>query len=274
MIDKEKNVAFWDRAASRSRATDRAAFAGMLMEGREFEAMYRCIAEQERMLTIFTPTKSSRVLEIGSGGGRWAAFFSTRVKQYIGLDISPQMIAIAEAERIRSGLLNVEYECQDFLDYESSAPFDLIFFSGVLQYMDDSAVAACISKANRLLAPSGVVISRDSIQVHSRVEKIGEYPVIYRTEEEYIKIFESAGFKQTYSNLSYLHKRFTQIASKLYGLPGVNYRMAYGFRELLCFLDASLGEPRFLKTKRYFDEVRNENPQQHKLFRYVRREMS
>ncbi|CAK0757116.1 hypothetical protein CCP3SC1AL1_2350003 [Gammaproteobacteria bacterium] len=271
MINNEQNVAFWNRVAQQSEFGG--AYAGMLMgQDRVFEAIYRCEAEQKRLLSIFSPTqKSSVVLEIGSGGGRWGLFFSEKVKSYIGLDISPNMVAVANREAAKNKLLNVRFENFDFLEFQSNCHFDLIFFSGVLQYMNDDVVEICIAKATNLLLPGGSIITRDSVQLSSRVEKTGEYPVIYRTESEYVKFFEAAGFTQVYSDFSYAHKRFTKLSSRLYELPGVTYKMAYAFREVLCSIDKVLGYPNFLRTSQCRAGLMEKNPQEHRLFKYVRK---
>ena len=148
MIDNQKNVHFWDKAALKH--TNRSApYAGMLMEGRgrEFEVIYRLNAEHEHLSKLFNCLPSSRVLEVGSGGGRWAIFFADRIATYVGLDISPKMVELAEAECGRRRLTNTQFSCTSLIDYNNADQFDLIYFSSVLQYMDDDVVAATIAKA-------------------------------------------------------------------------------------------------------------------------------
>lgn len=268
-IDNEKNKAFWDAAARRSGA-ERIEYAGMLMEGREFEAMYRCEAEGALLLTLFRPEKTSRILEIGSGGGRWGYFFSLRVQSYTGLDLSTEMVRLADEERRRRGMENVTFICTNLLDYNTDEKYDLVYFSGVLQYMDDPTLLECVRKATSLLAPGGTILSRDSIQRVRRVEKTGEYPVLYRTIEEYEALFAKEGYAMAYSGVSYPHKRFTVLASKLYRLPFCTYSMALAAREVLCFVDSLLGSPGFLKSKSLRTQVPEENPQEHRFFKYVR----
>ena len=203
MIDNKKNIAFWNKEAEKSRSNDKA-FAGMLMSERKFAAIYRCEAEESRLLSIFFPTPTTKILEIGSGGGRWGFFFADKVGSYLGLDISPSMIEIAEEERVRRKLNNISFECNDLLEFDTEERFDLIYFSGVLQYMDDAIVTKSIAKASKLLSDDGYIISRDSIQTIERVEKAGDYPVVYRTTEEYRSLFQTGGFKMNYSNVEVL----------------------------------------------------------------------
>lgn len=269
-IDNEKNKAFWDEAASRSR-NGNIAYAGMLMEGREFEAIYRHKTECSHLLRIFQPGQETRVLEIGSGGGRWAYFLADKVSTYVGLDLSSEMVAGATAEAARRGLDNVTFVCDNLLSYETDATFDLIYFSGVLQYMDDTTVLECIAKATSLMSPEGVIVSRDSVQVAERVEKAGDYPVVYRTVAEYKRLFEEAGYAMDYTAESYPHKRFTGLASRLYLSPIGSYGLALVVREFLCVADQLLGSPGFLKTARHKQLMHEENPQEHRFFKYVRK---
>ncbi|MBN1851631.1 MAG: class I SAM-dependent methyltransferase [Pirellulales bacterium] len=270
MIDNEKNVSFWDKVAERSRPGN-GPLAGMLMEGSEFEALYRCRAEQSHLLRMFRPTKETKVLEIGSGGGRWGFWFADKVKTYVGIDLSPKMTEIAEAERIRRGLSSVRFECAHLLDFHDDTKYDLIYFSGVLQYMDDTVVQKCIEKAASMLSDQSIIVSRDTVQTKERVQKQGEYPVIYRKAMEYIAFFSAAGFNLEYSEISYPHKRFTGIASRLYKFPGVSYRLAYVVRDILCQIDNALGNPEFLKTSHHRAMASADNPQEHRFFKYVRK---
>lgn len=270
MTQTNKNIEFWNRTAV-STSSVRRAFAGMLMEGAEFESIYRCKAEQSHFLNLTGITKSLNVLEVGSGGGRWGLFLADLINSYVGLDISASMVAIAEADRAEKNLKNVRYECLRLLDFKTDSKFDLIYFSGVLQYMDDNEISDSIAVADSLLTNSGIIISRDSIQTEKRVEKTGDYPVIYRTESEYQALFKAAGFELDYSNLSYQHKRFTQIASSFFRVPGVTYRLAYNLRELMCTIDNLFKNPRILKRKKFRSELDLINKQEHRFFRYIKK---
>jgi len=272
VIDDAKNIAFWNNNARRSRP-EKGMFAGMLTGTSEFDALYRCRSEQEHFLRIFDPTREMRILEVGSGGGRWGFWLSDRVGEYVGIDISPDMVRIAERERVRRGLSNLRFECSTFPEFYDNGCFDLIYFSGVLQCMDDDAVRQCIAKVGTMLRVDGgdaVIISRDSVSENGRFEKFGDYPAIFRTADEYRQLFESYGYRLDYSALSYLPRRFTGLTARLYRLPFVTYEVAYTFRELLCKLDNDLGNPKYLKRKIGRGVLDSERRVDHKFFRYVK----
>lgn len=70
--------------------------------------------------------KSMRMLDIGVGGGRTTNYFANRVKHYIGIDYSKEMIDICQKK----------FSCLEFLhcDVRNMAifgdnSFDIVFFS-------------------------------------------------------------------------------------------------------------------------------------------------
>ena len=273
MIDNDKNIAFWDENARSSRP-EAGMFAGMLAGKTEFDARYRCDSEQEHFLRIFTPTTDMRILEVGSGGGRWGFWLSDKVSSYVGIDISPEMVRSAENERIRREISNVRFECISLGDFIDDQKFDLVYFSVVLQFMDDDVIRSCIEKADSMLGgDTKIIISRDSVRAVQRTETIGDYPAIFRTDAEYVELFRSAGYFLEYSRQAYLPKRFTGVASRLYKLPYVSYERAYAARELLGKVDDVLGNPNFLKRKEQRTLATFGNDLTHKFFKYTTRAM-
>ncbi len=267
-MGKYKNIQFWDGIAQRTPPA-MAEYAGMLMQGRDFEVADRCKGEQKRFLSIAPRLDGKRVLEVGCGGGRWASFLSPRVESYLGIDLSPKMIGLAQAVASKSELVNVQFRCADIRELESSE-FDLIYFSGVLQYLSDTDLRETLRAACRLLKDSGLFISRDSVQTLHRLELAGDYPVIYRLEHEYENFFAEIGFSKTYSALSYSQLRFTKTAGRVFRITG-SYRVAAGIRRLLCWLDRLLGNPAILKRAKLKQELNSQEVRQHRFFRYEKR---
>jgi ubiquinone/menaquinone biosynthesis C-methylase UbiE len=56
------------------------------------------------------PPREASVLDIATGPGFMAFAFAERVRDVIGVDITPAMLARAEAERTRRGLTNVRFQ--------------------------------------------------------------------------------------------------------------------------------------------------------------------
>jgi len=265
-MDKSKVVEFWDRAA---KDADRGcgSQAGMLA-GNPLLAQYRQTSEERHFLKIVSLTPKMDVLEVGAGGGRWSFFLADKVRSVVGLDISREMVELSRSEMIARRVSNVSFAHMDFLTYPTDRTFDVIYFSGVLQYCTDNEVAASIEKARTLLSQNGVIISRDTIQARERVTLTGRYPVIYRTVEEYRRLFGAGGFELRYSAPSYKPKRFTSLCSRLYHPPVLPYWLALSVLLVLNLLNDAIGRPRFLMRAADRNQPQSDNLRQHCFFNY------
>ncbi len=103
---------------------------------------------------------SQRVLEIGCGTGRLAVKVAPLVKTFCGIDISPETI---EAAKKHLNAKAVTLICADFLSYDFSESFDLIYSSLTFLHIKDKKAA--IQKVFTLLSPGGrFVLSIDKNQ--------------------------------------------------------------------------------------------------------------
>lgn len=268
-MDLEKTKEFWNKAAENSYLSDKENV-GMLTEGNEVNAIYRSNEEERHFLELVDLNSNVNVLEVGCGGGRWCFFLADKVNSVVGLDFSKKMIEIAEKGKARFKINNIEFFETDLLCYDSDKKFDLVYFSGVLQYLNDEDLRRTIEKAKDFLSPKGIIISRDTIQERRRVELKCEYPVIYRTIREYEELFLDAGFTMNYNALSYEPRRFSHFASRLYSLPFISYHLAFSFQSVLIWINDVLGNPRFLMQKHYLQMIDSVGARQHRFFRYVR----
>ncbi|MDR0819498.1 MAG: class I SAM-dependent methyltransferase [Oscillospiraceae bacterium] len=94
-----------------------------------------------------SPDKS--VLEIGVGTGRLAMRVQDKCKRFTGIDISPKTIARAE-ENLGGGS---DLVCGDFLSFEFSEKFDVIYSS--LTFMHIYNKRAAIQKTASILNSGG-----------------------------------------------------------------------------------------------------------------------
>jgi trans-aconitate methyltransferase len=95
------------------------------------------------------------VLEVGCGNGRYLAQLRSRFpkKDYVGIDLSPGLIAIANQRHRRSGL---RFEQGDFLGTRPLPRCDLMILRFVVQHLD--SFDAIIKRAAEGLEPKGSVI--------------------------------------------------------------------------------------------------------------------
>jgi SAM-dependent methyltransferase len=93
------------------------------------------------------------VLDFGCGSGRISYWMAPRVKKVVGLEVTPEMIALAEEHRIAP---NVEFMLYDGEHFPSLAfPVDLILSIGVLQVMSGAQLEKTIGELSGYLAPGG-----------------------------------------------------------------------------------------------------------------------
>lgn len=104
------------------------------------------------------------VLDAGTGTGRILELLAPRIRQGTGIDISPEMLAIARdrLERLRAHHCQVRLGDIHRLPFgagSQTAGFDLAIFHQVLHYLEDPQSA--VLEAARVLAPRGSVLIVD-----------------------------------------------------------------------------------------------------------------
>ncbi len=100
------------------------------------------------------------VLDLGTGTGRMLELVAPRAERAVGIDQSPQMLALARARIEKAGLRNVQLRQGDIyaLPVEQDR-YDLVIIHQVLHYLDDPARA--VREAARALRPSGRLLIVD-----------------------------------------------------------------------------------------------------------------
>jgi arsenite methyltransferase len=146
-------------------------------DSRRVEAVYltQDMVEQRReVLRLLAPAAGERVLDIGSGPGLLAGELAAAVGptgRVCGVDVSADMLALAQARDLPAGSAPVEYLSAQVerLPYPDDT-FDLAVSTQVLEYVPD--VKAALAEAYRVLRPGGRLLlldtDWDSIVWHSR----------------------------------------------------------------------------------------------------------
>jgi ubiquinone/menaquinone biosynthesis C-methylase UbiE len=100
------------------------------------------------------------VLDLGTGTGRMLELVAPRAGRAVGIDQSPQMLALARARIEKAGLRNVQLRQGDMyaLPVEHDR-YDLVIIHQVLHYLDDPARA--VREAARALRPAGRLLIVD-----------------------------------------------------------------------------------------------------------------
>jgi 2-polyprenyl-3-methyl-5-hydroxy-6-metoxy-1,4-benzoquinol methylase len=93
--------------------------------------------------------------------------------------------------------------------------YDLIFSTGLFDYVDERVAAPLVSNLRKLLKKSGLMIIsnyRDKWSNPSRhyMEWGGDWELLYRTEEEFLEIFKKAGFSPEDLSLKFEPQKIMQ----------------------------------------------------------------
>ena len=105
----------------------------------------------KQFIDLLKLSPDKNVLEIGIGTGRLACRVASRCKSLTGIDISPK--TIARAKENLSSFDNISYICADFLTYDFTEKYDIIYSS--LTFMHISQKEPAIRKAVNLLNSNG-----------------------------------------------------------------------------------------------------------------------
>jgi len=143
-----------------------------------------------------------KILEIGCGLGRWAEFFHDKCDSYVGIDYSENLISIAKAH---FNYPNCNFERLSIAEMNKNTlplegPFDIIFITGVLLYLNDSDIETVVEKINDLSHDASIIYIRDSVSLidtrltlkdfYSDLLEV-DYNAIYRTEDELMGFFKN-----------------------------------------------------------------------------------
>ncbi|MEI8064358.1 MAG: class I SAM-dependent methyltransferase [Verrucomicrobiota bacterium] len=202
----------------------------------EFDFLYRQYAEWRRFRSLIPLKRHMNVLEYGCGAGRWALLIGPHVHRVIAVDYSEEMIRLARQRQQQTGLDGrVEFVTASATEFTSDLKFDLIYFSSVLQYLDDNDCRQTIRNAVSMLAPCGIMIDRSTCSAPNRKHfNDNSYQAIYRTKEELESTFADFNFKVTYHRQSYPRRRLpgrllvrprvvAGLASCMRGFPALSY---------------------------------------------------
>ena len=125
------------------------------------------------LINTFVHSEAS-LLDAGCGSGVFSVIAARRARTVLGIDPSPEMIALAEAKKRQAGLSNLEFEVAALEDANvlGNRLFDVILCSSVLEYVDDYWRSFDVLAAH--LSPNGVVIFSlpNGASLYRRAEKL------------------------------------------------------------------------------------------------------
>jgi demethylmenaquinone methyltransferase/2-methoxy-6-polyprenyl-1,4-benzoquinol methylase/ArsR family transcriptional regulator len=103
-------------------------------------------------------------LDAGTGTGRMLELIAPHAKRAVGIDVSPDMLAIARDRLLSANIQNAQVRLADtyrlpFPNGSVGAGFDVVLFHQVLHYLDDPGTA--VAEAARVMTQGGRLLIAD-----------------------------------------------------------------------------------------------------------------
>ena len=107
-----------------------------------------------------TAHKIENLLDAGTGTGRMLELLGPHVARAVGVDVSPEMLAIARDRLLRENISHVQVRLADTYRLPFAGPvFDAVLIHQVLHYLDDPGAA--VAEAARVMTPGGRLLIAD-----------------------------------------------------------------------------------------------------------------
>lgn len=171
-----REARFWDRMANRyakSPIADPVAY------------------EEKLRLTQERLSPEMRVLEVGCGTGGTALRHAPFVREVHAIDVSPRMIAIANAKKAEAGIGNVRFDVDDLHGFTpDGVRYDAVLAMSILHLVSDRDVA--LAKIRSLLQPGDLFVSStvcmgDDLKIFKWIAPIGKALRLFPT----VRVFTS-----------------------------------------------------------------------------------
>jgi len=162
-------------------------------------------AEEARrgFVKFIGPQPSDRVLDIATGPGFLALLFAEQVAGVIGVDLTPAMLERAEANRLKRGLTNVQFQEGDaeLLSFPN-ATFDIVICGNAFHHFTEPnhilAEMVRMTKQNGKVAITDTITSEnpDQASLHNKLERWRDPSHIRNLPlTELVSLFEKAGLQ-------------------------------------------------------------------------------
>jgi len=199
-IDSDKVREFWEHQAGLS---GKIPVESLTHPERDIDILSRKLSiEREKIFDGIELGGDSDVLDLGAGTGVWSFYFAGRCRSVTAVEYCQALIEVGLQEARKRSIKNVKFVNQVAQDFVSDIRFDMIFISGLLQYLNDTECNRLIDRLPSYGRKGSILILREPTGVESRYvinDRYSElletnYSAIYRTREELIEPIEESGF--------------------------------------------------------------------------------
>jgi len=151
----------------------------------ESHAQFRDVeAENLRLIRKLGLAKHARIADFGCGTGAFALAAAKVCASVLAIDVSEAMLSHARKRAQVSGVSNVEFRRNGYLDFDvEAASLDAITSSFSLHHLPDFWKAQALANLHRSLKPGGVFFLRDVV-----FPDVGELAVVNAFVEEQTRL--------------------------------------------------------------------------------------
>ena len=154
---------------------------------------FRFRREQDTCARAFTSLPSEcSVLDLGSGVGFWTEYFAHRFSHVVSVEAS-QVLYSSLSDRC-SRYPNVTTINGDALTFDPQEKFGLVFLGGLLMYLNEQDALMLLERIAPSLEEGALILCLESTARRGTKTLQAEYQIVYRSVENYRRIFADADF--------------------------------------------------------------------------------
>jgi len=200
-MDKEKIKKFW---IDRSKTVDMPRLESQVNFLNDAEIADLYIKNEIAVINAELPlNKNDTLVDLGAGNGRFSLLFAPKVRKVVAVeyikDFTDSIVERAKEKKIA----NIEVINCPAEDFCRDNYADIIFISGLLNYLDCEQYNLAINNISKTLKQNGILFLRETISVLEDefiVDKFSEelnahYCSIYRTGKQHIEALNKEQFK-------------------------------------------------------------------------------
>lgn len=173
----------------------------------------------EKILEHIKFDNNMKVLDVGCGNGFLASLVALRVKEYKGIDVSPEFI---EAAKKRVRIPNCDFVCTELTRFSQNAKkhYDLIFLLDVTEHVPDFDLVPMLKAIRKLLKQDGYLVlhTPNSEYVLEKLKSFKIFPqtaghIAVRNSREYMLLLKKAGL----NNIEVIRQNhYNKLLSRLF----------------------------------------------------------
>jgi 2-polyprenyl-3-methyl-5-hydroxy-6-metoxy-1,4-benzoquinol methylase len=149
------------------------------------------------------PFKDS-LLDLGAGFGFWSQQFHSEFNEITAVEYSDELVKYGKEQLLLNKIKNIDLICSDVCEYKIDQNYDVVLVSGLFLYLNNADIVNILCKIRNACISTCRIILRDGMSLLNKDYTLNNkysgalddnYSAIYRTPENYKKIFEGLGFK-------------------------------------------------------------------------------